>query len=284
MKSVWFFIGLLITATIIFLSLTRTTLKVEYFTDSLPINSLATELGISPSRIRNFKEIGDINNPSQYSISFEIHPRNIMMKYDPLLSDIEKKIKDMISTNKTFDIKSSTDQDVFLSKITMNYAEPSNVAMEEKQQQQKYVKFVNPEFNGAISYLKDVQQGLPEDPFLDPRYKFEKGKLVLNEIPTPSPSLSGNNQTTRTPSSSTSISTYSSLQGISTITDEDAEEEGQGDNEGEGEGEDEGEGEGEDEVVDEGEGEDINPGANDTETIEGFNPNYISYHFFPNRY
>jgi hypothetical protein len=274
MKSVWFFIGLLITATIIFLSLTRTTLKVEYFTDSLPINSLATELGISPSRIRNFKEIGDINNPSQYSISFEIHPRNIMMKSDPLLSDIEKKIKDMISTNKTFDIKSSTDQDVFLSKITMNYVEPTNVTTEEKQQ--KYVKFVNPEFNGAISYLKDVQQGLPDDPFLDPRYKFEKGKIVLNEIPTPSPSLSANNQTTRTPSSSTSRTST----GTTTRTydeqggeDEDGGEGDEGvDDEGEGEPEDEGEG------GDEGEG--ATPGANDTEPFIGFNPNDMPYQFF----
>jgi hypothetical protein len=93
MKSIWFFLGLLITVTIIFLSLNRTTLKVEYFSDpSIPINSISTQLAINPSRIRNFIETGDITIPGQYNISFELHPRNIMMKSDPLLSELEKKI------------------------------------------------------------------------------------------------------------------------------------------------------------------------------------------------
>ena len=100
MKSIWFFLGLLITVTIIFLSLNRTTIKVEYFSDpSIPINSISTQLAINPSRIRNFIETGDITIPGQYNITFELHPRNIMMKSDPLLSELEKKNNEMIYLN-----------------------------------------------------------------------------------------------------------------------------------------------------------------------------------------
>jgi hypothetical protein len=254
MKSIWFFLGLLITVTIIFLSLNRTTLKVEYFSDSsIPINRIASQLGINPSRIRNFQETGDINNPVEYTISFEIHPRNIMMKSDPLLSDLEKKIKDMISTNKTFDIKSSTNQDVFLSKITLNQIETPTVT---EDKQQKYVQFINPELKGTINYLKDTEAGLPNDPFLDPRYSFDKGKLLLNALPTPSSIIRP------TPSTST----RSESRTTSTTTTYDDEYEGEGE---EGTGvEEEGTGEGEEDV--EEDVEETDEGANDTGTTEGF--------------
>ncbi len=246
MKSIWFFLGLLITATIIFLSLNRTTLKVEYFSDSsIPINSISNQLAINPSRIRNFQEIGDINKPGEYTISFEIHPRNIMMKTDPLLSDLEKKIKDMITTNKSFDIKSSTNEDVFLSKITLNQIETPTIA---EDKQQKYVKFINPELKGAINYLKDEQSGLPDDPFLDPRYSFDKGKVVLNTLPTPSfittPSAGGLNGTSTAsglPNASTNTTTYDdATYDDATYDDQDVlgnegQEEGVGDMGGDGE-------------------------------------------------
>jgi len=209
MKSIWFFLGLLITVTIIFLSLNRTTLKVEYFSDpSIPINSISTQLAINPSRIRNFRETGDMNIPGQYNISFELHPRNIMMKSDPLLSDLEKKIKDMITTQKSFDIKTSTNQDVFLSKITLNQIETPNL---EEEKQKKYTQFINPELKGTINYLKDAQSGLPDDPFIDPRYSFDKGKVVLNPLPTPS-------SITRPPSGLRGASMTSGLSGSSSTT------------------------------------------------------------------
>jgi hypothetical protein len=209
MKSIWFFLGLLITVTIIFLSLNRTTLKVEYFSNpSIPINSISTQLAINPSRIRNFQETGDMNIPGQYNISFELHPRNIMMKSDPLLSDLEKKIKDMITTQKSFDIKTSTNQDVFLSKITLNQVEIPTIT---EDKQKKYTQFINPELKGTINYLKDAQAGLPDDPFIDPRYSFDKGKVVLNPLPTPS-------SITRPPSGLRGTSMTSGLSGSSSTT------------------------------------------------------------------
>jgi hypothetical protein len=280
MKSIWFFLGLLITTTIIFLSLNRTTLKVEYFSDpSIPINGISSQLEINQSRIRNFQETGDINNPREYSISFEIHPRNIMMKSDPLLSDIEKKIKDMISTNKTFDIKSSTNQDVFLSKITINQVETPTVT---EDKQKKYVQFVNPELKGAINYLKDTQSGLPDDPFLDPRYTFDKGKLVLNVLPT----LTGNkNVTTSTPSvnrtrSSTRTNTYDD----SSYGQEEGEEGEEGD-EGDEEGDEDQKRNNQNDDADDTEEVDAQPetsqaNANDSETVEGFNAHFVSYQNF----
>jgi hypothetical protein len=178
------------------------------------------------------------------------------MKSDPLLSDLEKKIKDMISTNKSFDIKSSTNQDIFLSKITLNSVEIPTVT---EDKQQKYVQFINPELKGTINYLKDTEAGLPNDPFLDPRYSFDKGKLVLNALPTPSsitiptPGLRGS-------------STRSGLSGSTTMTTyDDIEEE-----EGTGEGEEEGTGEGEEEEGEEEDVEKTDEGANDTGTTEGF--------------
>lgn len=266
MKSIWFFLGLLITITIIFLSLNRTTLKVEYFSDpSIPINGISSQLGINPSRIQNFQETGDINNPSEYSITFEIHPRNIMMKSDPLLSDLEKKIKDMITTNKSFDIKSSNNQDIFLSKITINQLETPTIT---EDTQKKYTQFVNPELKGAINYLKDAQAGLPDDPFLDPRYTFDKGKLVLNALPTPPGNKNGTTPTSgingSSPSSRSTTTTY----------DDSSYGQDDGDEGQEGEPEDEGEGEGEEEEAD------AQPEPAEGEMVEGFNAHFVTYQNF----
>jgi hypothetical protein len=279
MKSIWFFLGLLITTTIIFLSLNRTTLKVEYFSDSsIPLNSISNQLAINPSRIRNFRETGDINVPGEYNISFELHPRNIMMKSDPLLSDLEKKIKDMITTKKSFDIKSSTNQDVFLSKITLNQVETPTIT---EDKQKKYTQFVNPELKGTINYLKDIQSGLPDDPFLDPRYSFDKGKVVLNALPTPS-------FITKSPSGLRGTSMTSGLSGTSSTTttyddttyDEDGvDEEGEAEAEAEGEGE----GEGEAEAETEAEAASNNAAANDTGVTEGFY-SYSPMNSMKNRY
>ena len=116
-------------------------IKIENFENAQIVNSINTkliesiaeQLQISPNRIKNYKENGNIEDINNYSIEFEINPRNIIQ----------------VSSKKKKD------------------------------------KFVNPQLEKSVKYLKGIENGFLDDYDLDPRYNFKKGQLVLEPTPTP---------------------------------------------------------------------------------------------------
>ena len=167
----------------------------------------------------------------------------------------KKKLKNTSSVLKT---------QFILSKITLNQVEIPTIT---EDKQKKYTQFINPELKGTINYLKDAQAGLPDDPFIDPRYSFDKGKVVLNPLPTPS-------SITRPPSGLRGASMTSGSSSTTTTYDDttyDEEAEGGAAGEAEEEDEDATEAEADEEEV---EAETAEAGAeaaaNDTGVTEGF--------------
>ena len=179
MDSITFFLILIITATIIYLVLFKLTIKIESFAN--PVNNktdLAFKLGISESRIKNYLESGDITNPGTFEINFDIYPRTIAQKDQPLIKELDKKLANMKSKGETFKIKSDTNQDVYLSKIEYKTIELANTAMNTMQG-----KFVDPSINSQIKYLEDQKKGMITDLGIEPRLSFVDGEV--KEIPLP---------------------------------------------------------------------------------------------------
>jgi hypothetical protein len=189
MDSVTFFLILIITATIIYLVLYKLSTKIEiqekeHFAVSNTKNKvdIAFKLGISESRIKNYVESGDITDPSTFEVNFDIFPRTVAQKNQPMIKDLETKIKTMKDGNDTFKIKSDQNQDVFLSKISYN-------VMELKTEAERTLnnKFVDPSINSQIKYLEDQKKGMVSDLGIEPRLMFVNGQVKEIPLPTYSP-------------------------------------------------------------------------------------------------
>jgi hypothetical protein len=189
MKSLFFFMVLIVTLTLIYVSLVKTSIKIEFF-ENPSTNSISNQLGINSSRIHNFKETGDINNTDQYQIYFEIYPRLISEPNSLSIKDLLDKIKKMSDNRDAFNIKTANGVDVFLAKINVeetNKPNPGKSSLSSSDNNSKIIsKFMDPSIDGQVKYLKYKKTGIKEEPELEPRYKFEKGSLVLEPIPTTS--------------------------------------------------------------------------------------------------
>lgn len=185
----FFFLILLLTLTLIYVSLINTSIKIEFFTDPQDLSnnssaiSIAKKLDINTSRIHNFKETGDITKTDEYQIYFEVYPRTVVETSAPTIKNIKDTLQSMIVNKDAFDVKSSNGSDVFLAKITVEEADrpiPGRIT------DKKIIsQFMDPSIDGQIKYLKYKKTGIQEDPEMDPRYKFEGTGLVLEPIPTP---------------------------------------------------------------------------------------------------
>lgn len=207
MQSILFLSILFISTTLIYLVVCKKTIQIniENFENTqitnsinnISIETIATQLKISPTRIKNYKETGTIDNIDNYSIEFEIQPRNILQLKlnEPTLDECQQKLLKMTETNESFNLKSSTGKDLFLSKILINInSTESNKIIDENQKRKEDLmknkdKFVDPQLEKSIKYIKDTEKGFPNDYDLDPRYYFDKGNLLLEEDPsiTPTP-------------------------------------------------------------------------------------------------
>ena len=167
------------------------------------LNSIAQKLGINKSRIHNFKETGDITKTDEYQIYFEVYPRTVTESSAPTIKNIVDNLKQMITDKEAFDVKSLNGSDVFLAKINI---EEVDLPIPGKITNKKIIsQFMDPSIDGQIKYLKYKKTGVPEDPEMDPRYKFVGSSLVLDPIPipfitpSPTPSLNGISIPTPTP-------------------------------------------------------------------------------------
>jgi hypothetical protein len=203
MESILFLSILFISITLIYLVVYKKTIqiKIENFENAQIVNSINTkliesiaeQLQISPNRIKNYKENGNIEDINNYSIEFEINPRNIIQVSSNELSlkDLQEKLIKMTEIDETFQLKSLTGKDIFLSKIIINDIknEDINIINENNKKKddlkKKKDKFVNPQLEKSVKYLKGIENGFLDDYDLDPRYNFKKGQLVLKPIPTP---------------------------------------------------------------------------------------------------
>ena len=209
MQSILFLSVLFISITLIYLAVCKKTIQIniENFENTqitnsinnISIENIANQLKISPTRIKNYKENGTIDNIDTYSIDFEIQPRNlIQLKLnESSLNEVQQKLLQMTETNETFNLKSLTGKDVFLSKILINSTKSNKIIDENQKKKEDLMKnkdkFVDPQLEKSIKYLKDTEKGLADDYDLDPRYYFDKGELLLEEdpsiTPTPEPTL-----------------------------------------------------------------------------------------------
>jgi hypothetical protein len=201
MESILFLSILFISITLIYLVVYKKTIqiKIENFENAEIINSINTkliesiaeQLEISPNRIKNYKENGNIDDINNYSIEFEINPRNlIQVSSDELsLKDLQEKLIKMTEINETFQLKSLSGKDIFLSKIIINDIKNEDIIDENNKKKddlkQKKDKFVNPQLEKSVKYIKGIENGFLDDYELDPRYNFKKGHLVLEPTPTP---------------------------------------------------------------------------------------------------
>lgn len=187
MDSVTFFLILIITATIIYLVLYKLSIKIENFVVSNKNNKsdLAFKLGITESRIKNYVESGEITNPGAFEVKFDIYPRTIAQKDQPLVKDLEKKIKTMSDKGDTFKIKSGQNQDVFLSKISYKVIELNDEAENALKS-----KFLDPSINSQIKYLEDQKKGMITDLGIEPRLSFLDGEVKEIPLPTYGPTPS----------------------------------------------------------------------------------------------
>jgi hypothetical protein len=186
MDSITFFIILIITATIIYLVLYKLSIKIESFANPNPnINNkvdLAFKLGISESRIKNYVESGEITNPGTFEVNFDIYPRTIAQKDQPLIRELDKKLENMKTKNETFKIKSDTSQDVFLSKIEYKTVELSDSSVTSLK-----AKFVDDSLNSQVKYLEDQKKGMITDLGIEPRLRFVNGEVKEIPLPTYAP-------------------------------------------------------------------------------------------------
>ena len=196
MKSYNFLLVLFISITIIYLVLCQTGIQYQYNLDNLehfdskisPQTSIAFKLGILENRIRNYKEKGTSDDTNNFKVEFEIHPRTIFdKKSEPYIDDIELKLNDMIDNKDIIKLQSTSGQNIYMGKIKVNTILKSNYKEEkEKEKEMTKSKFVDPSLKFEINYLKSLERGIPEEPSIEPRYKFNNvGKLKLETIPTP---------------------------------------------------------------------------------------------------
>ena len=201
MESILFLSILFISITLIYLVVYKKTIliKIENFENAQIVNSINTksieniaeQLQISPTRIKNYKENGNIDDINNYSIEFEINPRNLIQvsSNEHSLKDVKEKLIKMTEINKTFQLKSLTGKDIFLSKIIINNIKNEDVIDENNKKKddlnKKKDKFVNPQLEKSVKYMKGIENGFLDDYDLDPRYNFKKGQLVLEPTPTP---------------------------------------------------------------------------------------------------
>jgi hypothetical protein len=201
MESILFLSILFISITLIYLVVYKKTIqiKIENFENAQIVNSINTkliesiseQLQISPNRIKNYKENGNVEDINNYSIEFEINPRNlIQVSLDELsLKNLQEKLIKMTEQNETFQVKSLTGKDIFLSKIIINDIKNEDVINENNKKKddlnKKKDKFVNPQLEKSAKYIKGIENGFLDDYDLDPRYNFKKGQLVLEPTPTP---------------------------------------------------------------------------------------------------
>jgi len=205
MQSILFLSILFISTTLIYLAVCKKTIQIniENFENTqitnsinnISIENIANQLKISPTRIKNYKENGLIDNTDTYSIEFEIQPRNILQLKlnEHSLDEIEQKLLKMTQENESFNLKSSNGKDIFLSKILINSTESNKIIDENQKRKEDLMKnkdkFVDPQLEKSIKYLKNTEKGFADDYDLDPRYYFDKGNLLLEEDPsiTPTP-------------------------------------------------------------------------------------------------
>jgi hypothetical protein len=165
----------------------KISIRIEYFEDidskKQSLISIAQQLDIDPNRIHNFKEAGDVNKLDEYQITFDIYPRTVIESSAPTISNIKDKLNQMITDKDDFEVKSYNGSSVFLYKISF---EEVDRPIPGKITDKKIIsKFVDESIDGQIKYLKYKQSGFSENPEMDPRYKFDKGGLSLDPIPTP---------------------------------------------------------------------------------------------------
>jgi hypothetical protein len=197
---------------------------IENYADFVPTNNqaaieaIATHLGISSSRIYNYREIGDSSDANNFYIEFEIRPRSVIQPNDPPLAGLPGKIDEFKRTVEPFNIRTVDGKNMYF--INIQYTQLDNTILSDinpiSAPTQNVSKFVNPAWNGSIKYLSDKQKGFADDPELDPTYSIEKGQVIMKNrmIPTV-PTPSGSPNSTSSPQSSSQNSLNSSRYGYS---------------------------------------------------------------------
>lgn len=178
MKPIYFFIGLLITISIIYVVCQELKLSEGFEVINKPVLipfDIARQLQITPSRIKDFKEIGTPGNLAEYQIKMKIIPRNIVNQSDPLINDIIKLLEKKQSDKTPFKITNSDNNDVFLSDIKFELKNIENTQL----QSQISAQFINPIIEPQIKYLTDIKNGIPVDNELDRTPIWHKGEIII---------------------------------------------------------------------------------------------------------
>jgi hypothetical protein len=197
MKPIYFFIGLLISISIIYVVCQELTslqgLSLEGFETSgksvlIPFE-IAKELQINPSRIKDFQEIGTPGNLGEYQLKMKIIPRNIVNQSEPLINDIIKSLEKKQTDKTPFKITNSDNTDIFLSDIKFNIKNIENT----QQENQTSTRFINPIIEPQIKYLTDLKNGIPTDNQLDRAPLWHNGEIIIPPeeelIITPTPQI-----------------------------------------------------------------------------------------------
>ena len=163
------------------------TVKIEYFGDAPTknpnaIKSIASHLGISENRIKKYREVGNSSNTNNFYIEFEIHPRGMVQKSDPLIVDLKTKLSNFKRSMDPFNIKTVDGKNLYL--VDIKYDEITRI-IPTPGPTVNPAGFINPAWEGSIKYLKYKQSGFPEDPDLDPVYSLDKGQVVKTVVTTP---------------------------------------------------------------------------------------------------
>lgn len=161
--------------------------KEKQFLNDLKIK-LSTLLGISLSRIRNLKQIG-VPDDTNYKIIFEIIPRNLEESKEPLNSEIQNKLEKMIKdvnfpeiTVNQNNIKSFGQ--ISFKKIPIEdniFQDPDQIKNQNEKQKNL---FHDPGINDKIKYLKYLEKGFHQNPFLERSYQFKNQEIYLEPMPT----------------------------------------------------------------------------------------------------
>ncbi len=206
MKSLNLFLVLLISITIIYLALiNKQNFKYDFnYQESQnehfaidPKTTIANRLGFDPSRLHNYKEVGDVTKANEFQVQFDIYPRTINQISEPSIADLVKNFSKLKLNENPITIETTYNKKILLAKISFEELENKKIA----ELRDLETKFENSEFIPAAKYLESLHRGVPNDPWIEPRYTFKDNKLVLETLPIPTmtPTPTPTSTTTSTP-------------------------------------------------------------------------------------
>lgn len=149
---------------------------------------LMSMLGVSNDRILNIQENGEYDSP-EWVLTFDLLPRNVNQKDQPLLKEIKERISLMLSE---LNFPKMIVQSSQKSLGQFNFQEKpldnslSNLNQDDSIEEEKIkAGFINPSYDGQIKYLQYLKSGFHNDPEINRSYAMDnKCQIYLEPLPT----------------------------------------------------------------------------------------------------